>query len=780
MKKFLLFLLALTMCGTANAAWYVVGEFNGWDVENAPAMTDKGNGIFEFQYEGNMPSNFKIVEKQEWSGYQLGAYGDDGYKLIELDVPFNLSSVDARDMGFKDSYSIKNPTLTLDDMLLTLTVTGERVPAWYVAGAFESWDAGNAVEMTDMGEGIFQVEISNLTSGFKLIDRKAWNGNNLGAPSYMDKIELGKPFGLYNDGGSAELAFAGWDSFATATLTLNENTQELTVTGTYSGAPDVLYLPGSWKSDASLWAQNPETIMTKNGTKFTKTYNLTGTSYECKVSGDGWTPQWACYNSKTLSMTNPLVTLDKKNGEYDPGNLSISIDSERPGDYNFTFDLNNYTIELSTNATFTVYVNDPSLMSYAYCNYYTNNSGIGIKGTEISFSTTPETEGDYAGYYKGYIAVPTPLNSGKKTTVLIAGLFEQKEFEEVEGKTHIEKVNGMPVNELFCTLFDEVITEATSKTWVVDLRKNTETLNVIVADKSDASCTLGGTALTEGAQAKTYMPMTEQPLALAIANVPSGKTANVYLNDVLLTGSGDNYSITCNDGDKLYIAFETAGATTETVELDANNIATYCSRHNLLFKDDDEETGNYVCAYKFTGLSEGKFIGERLIGVVPAGTGIYLQGINKIAATGNTMKPAVARADGTFVVNITDAAPTVDVSDNIMKPAYKYETLPATEPFVAPDVDRTVIYMYDAAGKFKNNETEGVSPGNMAYVAVQSSEEHPGAPTTGIETITSDVQPAKALTGIYSITGLRFPDNTDVNSLQPGFYIVNGKKLLVK
>mgnify|MGYP004444003121 CR=1 FL=1 len=214
--------------------------------------------------------------------------------------------------------------------------------------------------------------------------------------------------------------------------------------------------------------------------------------------------------------------------------------------------------------------------------------------------------------------------------------------------------------------------------------------------------------------------------------------------------------------------------TTETVELDANNLGTHCSHYNLKF----EETDN-VRAYKFIGYEDGKLIGERLIGVVPAGTGLYLQGVNKTADP-DASSPAVSRADGTFVVNITSDAPTVDVSDNLMKPAYKNGILPATEPFVSSDVDRTVIYLYDAGGKFKNNETEGVSPANMAYVAVQSSEEHPGAPTTGIETITSDVQPAKAMTGIYSITGLRFPDNTDVNSLQPGFYIVNGKKLLVK
>ena len=51
-------------------------------------------------------------------------------------------------------------------------------------------------------------------------------------------------------------------------------------------------------------------------------------------------------------------------------------------------------------------------------------------------------------------------------------------------------------------------------------------------------------------------------------------------------------------------------------------------------------------------------------------------------------------------------------------------------------------------------------------------------PESGIETISADAKAAN--TGIFSISGLRFPANTDVNSLAPGFYIVNGQKLLVK
>ncbi|MCF0219122.1 MAG: hypothetical protein HUK14_05000 [Muribaculaceae bacterium] len=51
-------------------------------------------------------------------------------------------------------------------------------------------------------------------------------------------------------------------------------------------------------------------------------------------------------------------------------------------------------------------------------------------------------------------------------------------------------------------------------------------------------------------------------------------------------------------------------------------------------------------------------------------------------------------------------------------------------------------------------------------------------PESGIETISADAKVAN--TGIFSLSGVRFPANTDVNSLAPGFYIVNGQKLLVK
>ena len=781
MKKFLLFLLALALCGTANAAWYVVGEFQGWSPGTAVEMTSTGENVYELDIPGTISSNFKIIDHQDWVGTQFGST-NTGSDCLELNVPFQLTDQNAQDIAFKDTYYVRGAHFTLNDNTKTLTVTGTAVDAaWYIAGAFQEWNVGTAVEMTDMGDGTFQLSISGaMSSGFKIIDRRTWNGANLGSSSSDNKIELGTSFSLIDSGSSAELVFAGCFYVDNPVITLyaNEEPKRLTVTGTYGG-PE-LWLPGSWASDEGeeykdrLWAINDETKMTKNGTIYTKTYNLTGTYYESKLVGDGWDPQWGWFNASeksSLSLNNTPVTLDKKYNETEPGNFKIDI--ARPGDYNFTYNMTNYTLDLSTAVNFTVYVNNKDGLATSYGYYSYGNTTEETPSYWINFPDTPEQEGEYAGYYKGTIALPCRVFE----SATAEGATPTRLYVKAKDYYYVDKVNGESVSSSTTTteLFNAVITENKSLIWKVDIAEETETLNAIVADKGEATCTLGDKVLNEGSQEIVFGSKTGRHQTLAISNVPEGKAATVYRNGEVQTPFDDGtYSITCNDGNKLYIAFEDADAATETVTLDANFIGTYCSRHNLVFTATDN-----VFAYKFTDCQAGVLNGERLLGVVPAGTGLYLRGI--APKTPESVAP-IARAEGdlTFTVNITSAAPTVDVSDNLMKPAFKYEGVPMTETQTAGET-RTVIFVYDPATHgFMNNDTPGMTAAsNMAYVETTSDKPTPPSPVTGIETITADAQPT-AVTGIYSITGLRFPDNTDLKSLQPGFYIVNGQKLLVK
>ena len=761
----------LTVTGEPTHAWFVVGVFQAWDAGTALELTkvDGSEDLYELDIPGTMLSEFKILDRQAWNGPQLGAVNGTSLTLWE---DFQLTNQNYDNIRFADGNYVKNAILLFNETDKTLKVTGEYVDAaWYVIGAFQGWKEENAVEMTDMGDGIFELEVpGTMPSGFKITNWKDWDHIQLGGVE--GSLTLGQPYQLKEGPGGLDITFDGLDYITNAKISFDRNTNKVTVTGTPVVVYPDLYLAGSWAMSESdpnrLWTQNEETKMSEDGGLFTKSYICKPATYECKVTGNGWSPQWGWYNAPehNLSLTNPLVHLDKKSGG-DPGNCKIDI--SLPGQYFYTYDYDNETLAISTALDFTVYVNDPSMLrSDGARGAY--DSGIGIETVPftIQFSDTPEGSGEYEGYYKGTISLPCYL-SGSANTFLMLDCLEEY---------YIATVNGEPENVSAMLLFNAVVSENTSRTWVVDLRKEVETLNVIVADKGDAICTLGGTELTEGFQTKTYSPKTEQPMTLTVSNVPSGKEACVFLNNTQIKGNDNSFSIACNDGDKLHIVFEDEGASTETVDLGATMHGTYCSHHNLDFTENQID----VYAYKITGINDGVLVTERVTGIVPAGTGLYLEGVV-------VQGPALPRYDGmkaanaantTFAISTTDETPTADVSGNKMQAAFTHEAVPASEPETQSGGERTCILVYDPVKDgFKENSDQYTSTNSHSYVQIKATDPLPPYIPTGIETIEADAQ-APAMTGIYDLSGVRFPDNTDVKSLQPGFYIVNGKKLLVK
>ena len=220
--------------------------------------------------------------------------------------------------------------------------------AWYVCGAFQNWDAGSAVQMTDKGSGIYELELNEMKGGFKIINQQAWGGIEIGAISGT-KLELGVPFEVTANYAS-DVMFKDGDKIKNAKLSFNETTYMLTITGEYVVERPQLWLPGSWAQNEAdpnrLWALNDETKMTDDGTAFTVTYNLQPGTYESKVAADGWSPQWGWYNvpAANLSLTNTPVTLDKKEGN-DPANFKVDI--EKAGNYVFTFNYETFSISIA-------------------------------------------------------------------------------------------------------------------------------------------------------------------------------------------------------------------------------------------------------------------------------------------------------------------------------------------------------------------------------------------------------------------------------------------------
>lgn len=98
---------------------------------------------------------------------------------------------------------------------------------WYLIGAFNSWSlADPAAKFTDKGAGIFELELAEVSTNFKINDG-TW-GSEFGAAS--GKVELGVPFALTtSDGGN--INFLNIDAIQNAKFVLNTNDNTLLVTG---------------------------------------------------------------------------------------------------------------------------------------------------------------------------------------------------------------------------------------------------------------------------------------------------------------------------------------------------------------------------------------------------------------------------------------------------------------------------------------------------------------------------------------------------------------------
>ncbi|MCF0218900.1 MAG: hypothetical protein HUK14_03885 [Muribaculaceae bacterium] len=209
-----------------------------------------------------------------------------------------------------------------------------------------------------------------------------------------------------------------------------------------------------------------------------------------------------------------------------------------------------------------------------------------------------------------------------------------------------------------------------------------------------------------------------------------------------------------------------------------NSTMTYSSHSDLYFDEYDAD----VVAYVMWKNTDGKFALERVYGIVPAETGLFI----RFLTDGPTHTIRYATSS-----DVDEA----EVDGNALQPLFVEDELPVSDDPIANPTKGTVFTYYDEArDSWVNNVSDVFSPShNAAFVAqsyMNGEIPKPFAPangnfddngkdssTTAIDTVTADTTSAA---GIFSLSGIRYPADTDVCSLAPGFYIVNGKKLLVK
>lgn len=170
----------------AYVDFYLVGGGTavGWNASGAQLLKNT-NEISEIYTYLENNGEFRFLGQQDWNpiNYSLNAPGiNDSYKYFKT-WSSNLEPSGAENMKFTgDSGMYK---ITINQNSRDITVTPSSVPTLptnvYLVGSIQGWNAGAALEMTQVGDGVYEYEIAVPDGAeFKFLGQQDWSGMEWG------------------------------------------------------------------------------------------------------------------------------------------------------------------------------------------------------------------------------------------------------------------------------------------------------------------------------------------------------------------------------------------------------------------------------------------------------------------------------------------------------------------------------------------------------------------------------------------------------------------------
>lgn len=209
MKKISFLFCALMVILSARANYYVVGDFNGWDVSNAIELTTTDGTNYTVQLD-TLRGGFKIISARDWDHSVFGASSSS----VKLSVGETISIF----LEEGDSYSNINVAGAYVNAVLSFSITNNTAQltlvsgtsTYYIVGDFNNWDVSTAIEMTTTDGVHYYVHLDTLYGGFKITNARDWNHLNWGA---------------YESENSFSYVYNGYDRYF-GELKTNENWEE--------------------------------------------------------------------------------------------------------------------------------------------------------------------------------------------------------------------------------------------------------------------------------------------------------------------------------------------------------------------------------------------------------------------------------------------------------------------------------------------------------------------------------------------------------------------------
>ncbi|REC79112.1 DUF5116 domain-containing protein [Chryseobacterium elymi] len=168
---------------TEFPSFYIVGEASavGWNAGSSQMLYKKENFSTIYTYLENGKA-FRFLGQQDWNpiNYSLDTPGmNDSYKYFKT-WSTNLVAAPSENIQFNGATGMYKILIDAEATQKTITVSASPIAVWnptnlYLVGTVNSWDAGTAIPMTNLGNGKFEHTIS-LSAGtqIKFLGQQSW------------------------------------------------------------------------------------------------------------------------------------------------------------------------------------------------------------------------------------------------------------------------------------------------------------------------------------------------------------------------------------------------------------------------------------------------------------------------------------------------------------------------------------------------------------------------------------------------------------------------------
>ena len=308
---------------------FVIGDAQGWNLQEALELTFLGGGRFEgtglFQEDGY----FRFFEKADWAATQYGySYFDGG----TIPAEFTDGGDGDSNFIFAGTSGTYNIAISLNDKTITLEAASEYPTTLFLVGDDQEWSFANSPSFTNLGGGVYEAEGVDFTqaSTFRFFEEMDNWSDDYGAGFFTGGIDDELTAVGDNDD---NFSFAGASGQYTITVSLSDMT---IVVEPYSPYPASLYLVGddqSWTfANSPVFTSSAEGVFEATGVAFTN-----GSTFRFFEELDNWSDDFRYAYFTELSSDLEAA------GDNDDNFRFIGTD----GTYQITVNLVTKSVQLS-------------------------------------------------------------------------------------------------------------------------------------------------------------------------------------------------------------------------------------------------------------------------------------------------------------------------------------------------------------------------------------------------------------------------------------------------